>query len=157
MHAVIIITFDNEQIMLTMNESNVIKQSNRSETGMTEVTLANEILSAKWPISTVCKRSCKSSVRMAWQKISTFVSSGVEPLCPLLSNLQPLSMPNLVLCSTTWILHRPPIAWLPLLLYERVDKHAVQNDSSRCCFAHKVLVCCERGDYNFSLIGRNET
>ncbi len=27
--------------------------------------------------------------------------------------------------------------------------------TSRCCFAHKVLVCCERGDYNFSLIGSN--
>ncbi len=32
---------------------------------------------------------------------------------------------------------------------------SVQDASSRCCFAHKVLVCCERGDYNFSFIGSN--
>ncbi len=31
----------------------------------------------------------------------------------------------------------------------------LQNASSRCCFAYKVLVYCERGDYNFSLIGSN--
>ncbi len=43
---------------------------------------------------------------------------------------------------------------------KRVDKHPVQNASSRCCFAHKVNVLRkrERGDYNFntliSLIGR---
>ncbi len=31
----------------------------------------------------------------------------------------------------------------------------LQNASSRCWFAYKVLVCCERGDYNFCLIGSN--
>ncbi len=44
-----------------MNKLNVI---NRSETGMTEVTLANEILAAKWQYPQSV-RSCKSSVRMA--------------------------------------------------------------------------------------------